>query len=96
MTSSIKSVFVTFNWIHQGPPDPDSEKRAIELEYQLRPRIVRFLMDRLGPEYLGDFTDFHFDVDMIRREVRLSDKTPAAYLTVLACDFMQEIGMNCC
>ncbi|MDG1572194.1 hypothetical protein OZ410_07690 [Robiginitalea sp. M366] len=87
---------MTFNWILEGLPNPAQLKTCIELEYQLRPRITRFLMDRLGPEYLGDFSDFHFDVDLVSREVRISDKTPAAYIAGLSMDFMNEIGRGCC
>ncbi len=87
---------VTFNWIWEETPDDSLKKFCIELEYRLRPRITRFLMDRLDSELLEDFSSFHFDVDMGRREIRISDKTPVEYASVIACDFMKEIGMNCC
>ena len=69
---------------------------TIDLEYRLRPRITRFLMERLERELQGDFSSFHFDVDLERREVRISEKTPAKYVQRIARDFMKEIGVNCC
>ena len=87
---------VTFNWITEGTPDPDQRKYCIELEYQLRPRITRFLMKHLDPEHHEDISVFHFDVDLLRNEVRISDKTPSDYTSRVACAFMQEIGMKCC
>jgi hypothetical protein len=90
------TIVVTFNWISEGTPDPGQSKYYIELEYQLRSRITRFLLKYLEPEYQGDFSDFHFDVDLIRREVRISDKTPPHYLPAISSDFMKEIGWNCC
>lgn len=87
---------MTFNWISEGAPEAVQQKYRIELEYQLRPRITRFLLKYLEPEYHGDFSDFHFDVDLIRREVRISERTPQQYLQAISCDFKKEIGWNCC
>lgn len=87
---------MTFNWITEGTPDPDLRKYCIELEYRLRPRITRFLMQHLEPELDGDFSDFHFDVDLHRREIRISDRTPSAYVNQVVREFMEEIGMDCC
>ena len=87
---------MTFNWITNGIQDPDQKRYCIELEYQLRPRITKFLMDNLEPDHDGDFSDFHFDVDLPRRQIRISDKTPATYVNQVVCQFMQEIGMDCC
>jgi len=87
---------VTFNWILGPDADPAHQKLCIDLEYRLRPRITRFLMERLERELQGDFSSFHFDVDLERREVRISEKTPAKYVQRIARDFMKEIGVNCC
>ena len=66
------------------------------MEYQLRPRITRYIMDTLGFEYCDDFSCFHFDVDMVRREIRISEKTPEEYAKLLRIGFQEEIGTNCC
>ncbi len=87
---------MTFNWILGQDDDPAHKKLCIDLEYHLRPRITRFLMARLERELQGDFSSFHFDVDLVRREVRISEKTPAKYVQRIAYDFMKEIGVNCC
>lgn len=85
-----------FNWITAGIPGPEIEKDIIELEYQLRPRITRFLMRYFDPEVHEDFRAFHFDVDLARREIRISENTPLTYVQSISCDFMNEIGLNCC
>lgn len=87
---------MTFNWIPDGTPDDTFTRRCIELEYRLRPRITRFLLERLGPEHKDDFSIFHFDVDFKRREIRISKETPREYLPKIALDFMKEIGVGCC
>ena len=87
---------MTFNWILGQESDPAHKRLCIDLEYRLRPRITRFLMERLERELQGDFSSFHFDVDLKRREIRISDKTPAKYVQRLSCDFMQEIGIDGC
>ena len=87
---------VTFNWITEGILDPEQEKYCIELEYQLRPRITRFLMKYLDPEHHEHFSVFHFDVDLLQREIRISENTPADYANLIARKFMEEIGLKCC
>lgn len=83
---------MTFNWITGQDDGPAPKKLCIDLEYRLRPRITRFLMDRLERELHGDFSAFHFDVDLLRREVRISDKTPAEYARRIAADFNIELA----
>lgn len=87
---------MTFNWIPDGNADAAFTRQCIELEYRLRPRITRFLLDRLGPELQDDFSVFHFDVDFRLREIRISRNTPREYFQHIASDFMREIGMGCC
>ena len=84
---------VTFNWIIGQDADPSHKKLCIDLEYRLRPRITRFLMERLERELRGDFSSFHFDVDLSRREIRISEKTPVKYARQVAEDFMLEFGL---
>ena len=85
-----------FHWILKGEEDQAAQKDLIDLEYRLRPRITRFIMDRLGFDCCDDFSCFHFDVDMVRREIRISDKTPAEYQELLCVGFREKISANCC
>lgn len=83
-----------FHWIiNEDQTDP---KELVDLEYRLRPRITRFIMDTLGFDTCDDFSCFHFEVDMVRREVRISEKTPEDYARQLQMGFRKEIGTNCC
>ena len=94
--SSIHLTTVHFHWIFNGEQEELDKKELIDLEYQLRPRITRFIMDRIGFDCCEDYSCFHFDIDLDRREVRISDKTPEKYTTVLSVEFAREIGVNCC
>ena len=85
-----------FHWIFDDNQDQIDHKALIELEYQLRPRITRYIMDTLGFDSCDDFSCFHFDLDMVRREIRISEKTPAEYSKLLGMGFKDEIGTNCC
>jgi len=87
---------VHFHWIINGEQDEVDQKELIDLEYRLRPRITRFILDRLGYECCDDFNCFHFEIDMVRREIRISDKTPQEFAHLLCVDFNQEISANCC
>ncbi len=53
-------------------------------------------MDRLEIDYDGDFTDFHFDIDMESKQITISKKTPEEYLQRIGSDFEMEINQNCC
>lgn len=85
-----------FHWILDTEQQAGQARELIELEYRLRPRITRYIMDHLGFECCDDFSCFHFEVDMPRREVRISEKTPEHYARLLRVNFREEIGANCC
>ena len=85
-----------FNWILDEAADEKLKKFCIELEYQLRPKITRFLMARLDNECDGDFSAFHFDVNMITKNITLSERTPREYLQRIQSDFDREINFDCC
>lgn len=83
---------MTFNWIldpHAGIVD---RKICIDLEYRLRPKITRFLMEHFEREFRGDFSSFYFDVDLIRNEIRISDKTPIEYIRKITVAFLEELS----
>ena len=85
-----------FNWILNGNQNEADTKLLIDLEYRLRPRITRFLMERLEKECSGDFSSFYFDVDMVSREIRIADKTPPALARKVSREFKLLISSNCC
>nr|WP_299345834.1 hypothetical protein [Allomuricauda sp.] len=81
-----------FNWIISGKNNAEKQKACIDLEYRLRPKITRFLMDRLDSECCGNFSCFHFDVDMKNQWVWISPKTPQDYTEKIKADFDREIN----
>tara|TARA_Y100001933_G_scaffold55700_1_gene55194 strand:+ start:1939 stop:2208 length:270 start_codon:yes stop_codon:yes gene_type:complete len=81
---------VTFNWVFSGDDNPAMKRTCIDLEYSLRPRIMRFLLSKFDVD--TDFSRFHFDVDVDRKWVFISDKTPKEYTRVLLPDFDKTIN----
>lgn len=76
-----------FNWIFSKDADQDQKKRCIDLEYQLRPRITRFLLEHFENEYGGDFSCFHFDVFVDTEKVTMGNNTPEKYLRLYSGEF---------
>lgn len=87
---------MNFNWIVPNDMDEGVKRYCIELEYQLRPKITRFLMARLERECGGDFSCFHFDVDLIAKSIRIAARTPSSYARRIKRDFDREINSVCC
>ncbi|RNC89360.1 MAG: hypothetical protein ED555_07640 [Allomuricauda sp.] len=76
-----------FNWIFSKKADQNQKKRCIELEYTLRPRITRFLLERFENECGGDFSNFYFDVDVHTERVWVNTRTPHELAAKLSTDF---------
>ncbi|MEQ5789698.1 hypothetical protein J4E06_01460 [Muricauda sp. NFXS6] len=74
-----------FNWIFSGDDNPAMQRTCIDLEYSLRPRITRFLLSRLDVD--TDFSSFYFDVNVDKKWVYISEKTPIQYIHKLLPDF---------
>ena len=81
-----------FNWISEKEIDDTLRKFCIELEYRLRPRITRFLMERVELECRGDFSSFHFDVDLNAEQLRIGENTPFQLAGKIAADFQREFN----
>ena len=83
-----------FNWNPVDEVDERFKKLCIDLEYKLRPKITKFLMSRLEQECAGDFSCFHFDVDIEKMYVSIARPTPLKYKRIIARDFDREINQN--
>ncbi|MEY8021481.1 hypothetical protein AB8P51_11660 [Muriicola sp. SD30] len=53
-------------------------------------------MARLEHECSGDFSSFHFDVDMVTNTIRISPRTPSRFARMIKRDFEREINSLCC
>ncbi|NNC63091.1 MAG: hypothetical protein HKO11_12195 [Eudoraea sp.] len=53
-------------------------------------------MVRLEQECSGDFSSFHFDVDMVTNNIRISPRTPSRFTRLIKRDFEREINSLCC
>ncbi len=78
---------LNFNWIITDQVDQNLKKRCIELEYALRPKLTRFLLDRFENDCCGDFSCFHFDVEVATGNVSISRKTPWEFRRTAIRDF---------
>ena len=81
-----------FNWIYSKDADDSQKKRCIDLEYQLRPRITRYLLEKFDAECGGDFSNFYFDVDVNTERVAVSKMTPVHLAKKLTIDFEEIIN----
>lgn len=79
-----------FNWIFSGDDNPAMQRTCIDLEYILRPRIMRFLLSRLDID--TDFSSFHFTVDVDKKRVSIADSTPKEYTAQILPGFDQAIN----
>ncbi|MEK6154604.1 hypothetical protein WIW50_15145 [Flavobacteriaceae bacterium 3-367] len=85
------SRLMKFNWIGSNATKDEIKRFCIDLEYELRSKITYFLMLRLENECDGDFSCFHFDVNVDSMQVTISDKTPKEYTRKIQSDFDLEI-----
>lgn len=83
---------VKFNWLYSENASPAMKRACIDLEYSLRPRITKFLLTRVDGECCGDFSCYHFDVDVKRNWVWISEKTPKECIKKILPDFDIEIN----
>jgi hypothetical protein len=81
-----------FNWLTNLPKDQSFSRLAIELEYELRPRITRYLLRKFEQDFGDDFSSFYFDVDVNTQWVRIGRSTPERFRMRLAQDFDAEIN----
>ncbi len=82
-----------FNWkFPTNELSEDLKKACIEFEYQLRPKITKFLLEHMDTECCGDLTCFHFDVDVLSKWVWIGEETPKGYADKIRADFDTEIN----
>ncbi|MUH34807.1 hypothetical protein D9O36_03040 [Zobellia amurskyensis] len=84
---------MTFNWIAGREIDERLHRLCIELEYEFRPKIIKFLIANFDMEGCSDFSCFHFDVNLVSKRVTLSDDTPLIYLQQIKPDFDQKLKL---
>ncbi|RIV46904.1 hypothetical protein [Flagellimonas pelagia] len=81
-----------FNWLTSGDENLATKRACIDMEYSLRPKITRFLLKKIDGDFCSDFSCFYFDVDLKRKWVWISEKTPMEYIKKMLPDFDTEIN----
>lgn len=83
-----------FNWIFTKEADHRQKARCIDLEYQLRPRIIQFLLEQFGQDdqYDDSFSKFHFDVYVDSELVFIGQETPDEFVSQLGNAFESFIN----
>ncbi len=84
-----------FNWILNDTADDKLHKLCVDIEYKLRPKIVKFLI--LNFDFIDcctDFSCFHFNVDLCTNTVTVDEQTPSFYREAITLRFEQEIKIH--
>jgi len=82
-----------FNWILGDRTDEKLYRLCVDIEYQLRPKIVKFLIlnfDSLDTS--SYFSCFFFNVDLNTNRITVDEQTPVAYRNAINSKFEREIG----
>ncbi len=83
-----------FQWISGKRIDEELGKFCIELEYQLRPKITRFLIAHPDFEGLPDFSGFYFEIDMKLQQVIMNHVQPEILSSKLKRDFDRDVNLG--
>ena len=88
----VNQILMNLNWILSNNTDQNLERKCVDLEYQLRPKILKLLISKFDFECCTDFSCFHFDIDVAKNTVSISPKTPVEYIEVMKDDFNFSIS----
>ncbi len=82
-----------FNWIVSLDTNDEIKKRCLDMEYLLRQKISKFLIGNWD-DLMDDFDHLVFDVDMVTKEIKISNQSPVFLKTVIEKDFYREFNPN--
>ncbi|NJB72623.1 hypothetical protein GGR42_003114 [Saonia flava] len=85
-----------FKYILSPGNNKKEKKVCIDMEYELRPKITKFLLNRLESDCEGDFSKFYFDIHFKGKQIKISSKTPLKYRKKIEKDFESEFNGVCC
>ena len=83
-----------FNWNTVNVVDDKFRRICIDLEYKLRPKITHFLVKHLEDDCGGDYSCFHFDVDVENLYISIARPTPIKYKRKILAAFEREINQD--
>ena len=75
------------NWIIPPNSNVNFDQHRLRLEYQLRPKLVQFLLKELDEECCVDFSCFVFDVYLDTGKVVIAKETPELYAAKISNGF---------
>ena len=76
-----------FNWIAPSNSNVNFDQHKLRLEYQLRPKLVQFLLKELEEECCVDFSCFVFDVYLATGKVAIAQETPEVFTAKISKGF---------
>ncbi len=82
-----------FNWIISFDANDEMKKLCLDMEYLLREKISRFLIGNWD-HLMDDFNRLVFDVDMVTKEIKISNQSPVFLKAVIEQDFYKEFNSN--
>ena len=82
-----------FNWIINFDATDETKKLCLDMEYFLREKISKFLITNWD-DLMDDFDKLVFDIDMVTKEINISDDSPLYLKSVIQKDFYREFNPN--
>ncbi|GMN10846.1 hypothetical protein MTsPCn9_29900 [Croceitalea sp. MTPC9] len=82
-----------FNWIISFDVNDEMKKLCVDMEYLLREKISKFLISNWD-DLMDDFDKLVFDIDMVTKEITISDKSPLHITSIIQDKFYREFNPN--
>ncbi|MFD2585999.1 hypothetical protein ACFSQJ_03605 [Croceitalea marina] len=82
-----------FIWTNTFEATDETKKLCLDMEYLLRKKISRFLISNWD-ELMDDFDKLVFDIDMVTKEITISDDSPIGLKNIILQDFYREFNPN--
>jgi hypothetical protein len=82
-----------FNWTISFDATDEMKRLCLDMEYLLREKISKFLISNWD-DLADDFDKLVFDIDMVTKEITISDNSPVYLKTIIADKFNQEFNPN--
>ncbi len=80
-----------FNWTISFDATDEMKKLCVDMEYLLREKISRFLISNWD-DLADDFDKLIFDIDMVTKEITISEDSPIYLKNIIQEDFHREFN----
>ena len=81
------------NWIIDFDANDEMKKLCVDMEYFLRSKITKFLIANWD-DMFEDFENLVFDIDLITKEITISEKSPPHLAAIIESKFNAEFNQE--